>query len=104
MTVQKRVQRRAHRRTYREGDDLTCAGCKGVILAGEKFWRGITREPWHPACRRLNVNTAHPITKRYLTDDPVGQSCGGCGCVITEHDTVVHKLAKPWHKECILMR
>lgn len=81
-----------------------CAGCKGRIPAGNGFWKDRTKQPWHPACKRIGVTTTRVETPRYLFDDPVGEKCDGCGMEITEDDIVVHKSAKPWHKECSLVR
>lgn len=92
------------RRSYTSEEALTCAGCKGTIAAGESFWRGVTKEPWHKSCKRHGVNVARPTPKRFLHDDPVGQDCGGCGMEIYEDDKVAHVLARPWHKECVLRR
>jgi hypothetical protein len=98
------MPRSTHRKTYTSRQVEVCSGCRQDIPVGTSFWRGTTKEPWHPSCKRMGVNVNKPAYKRYLTDDPVGQDCGGCGMVIHLDDQVVHKSAVPWHRECSLVR
>lgn len=90
----------ATRRTYRSDVALTCAGCKAQIAPGEPHWQGLTKEPWHKACRRLGVTQSLYTPGRYKADNPTGKPCEGCDQEITAEDDVVFKVARPWHKEC----
>lgn len=88
------------RKTYTSDQGLTCSGCRQSIPAGQPFWRGTTKEPWHPSCKRMGVNVNKPVAPRYLTDNPVGKLCAGCDMEIHQDDLVVHRSAIPWHREC----
>ena len=61
--------------------------------------------PCHTDCAQLYVRPVVPgragaEPARYLTDDPAGQSCPGCGFVLDRDDDVVHVAARPWHRSC----
>jgi len=91
------------RKAYLSDSDETCGGCQLPIPAGEEFWRGRAREPWHKACRRINIHAA-PERQRYIQDVPVGKPCEGCDCEISQDDQVIFIFTMPWHRECALRR
>lgn len=99
-----RFAKKSTRRTYRSPTSLTCAGCRGEIEPGTKFWRGLTKEPWHPSCKRTGVVPGPAPIRRYPVDDPIGKHCGGCRLEILAGEAFVHLRAAPWHKFCALGR
>jgi hypothetical protein len=93
------------RKTYKSPVALTCAGCGREIPAGSSYWKDLTKQSWHPSCKRMGVSQHKYSPPRYRFDDHVGQNCEGCGTTIAEGEDVVHINTKPWHKEChVLMR
>jgi hypothetical protein len=89
-------------RQYTARKILTCAACSGTIRRGRPYVRGLTREPYHPDCRRRHVLPPAEEVPRYLVGCPVGKLCNGCDRAIELEDLgVVHVLTKPWHKECL---
>jgi hypothetical protein len=95
-----RRRKTATRRRVTKGELLLCAGCGERIHA--EYVRDLTKQPWHPVCRRLGAPVNAPPPPRYL--GTTKNTCDGCDLPVTEHDDTLTVNAAPWHRECYRRR
>jgi hypothetical protein len=91
------------RASYVSTVDEKCRACSTVIPAGERFLQGLTKEPYHRQCKRLNIKPA--VQERRVITNPIKLSppiCAGCEEEIGSDQRITRVSGTPWHHECYL--
>jgi hypothetical protein len=78
-----------------------CRMCQREMKPGVAFVRGLTKEPYHPACRRL-LSAAGPARPVKIKSIDSGETCAGCADFISSTEKFTRVSGVPWHKECFL--
>lgn len=105
-------QRRNHsaprrRRKYYVADhEMSCShpGCVVPIQAGQRYIQGLTKEPWHPSCRKAAIYVPEPANPN--RDSPLARlpkpepECTGCHEPVRADERQVHTFSECWHKDC----
>jgi hypothetical protein len=91
------------RALYRSDTDEVCRACNGTIPAGQRFARGLTKEPYHHDCRRMGVRPPVPEPRIVVgsTIPDYHPNCAWCDEPIGDQKSIT-KDQLTYHRPCYL--